>query len=63
MKDKSLDTYPIAFLDVPEKRFDFEPESLFDKVSRDSYFKSLEKAQKNLSLMAVVEFKKMFFQH
>ena len=63
MKDKSLETYPIAFLDIPEKRFDQEPDSFFDKGSRDSYFKSLEKAKVNLSLMDAYDIGKWASPH
>jgi hypothetical protein len=63
MKDKSLETYPIAFLDIPEKRFDSEPSSFFDQVARESYFKSLEKAQNNLKLLDALKGKQLFFNN
>ena len=49
MKDKSFTTYPFAYLDIRGRRSDLESEDLFDKISRASYFKSLEKALRNLN--------------
>jgi|GEM_PF-2507417 len=46
MKNKHFATYPIAFINNLSDR----AERIFDNKSRDSYFKSLEVAQKNLSL-------------
>ncbi len=45
MKNKHLATYPINYKSYSEKS---SVEKIFDDKSRDSYFRSMEEAQKNL---------------
>ena len=51
MKDKIFATYPIANLDAQTIPVKDEYEVLFDEASRVSYFRSLEKAMRNLSII------------
>ena len=50
MKAKKFATYPIAYINNLSDKIFLEREKVFDDKSRDSYFKSLEVAQKNLAL-------------
>ncbi len=64
MKDKIFATYPIANFDSQSTQFKEEYEVLFDEASRISYFKSLEKALRNLSIIdSQRKNKHMVFEH
>lgn len=64
MKDKIFATYPITTFDSHNAHVKEEYEVLFDDASRVSYFKSLEKALRNLSIIdSQRKNKRMVFEH
>ena len=60
MKDKSIDFYPLSYLDLKDKKSGSELDARFDGISRESYFRSLEKALRNLSIHDAADKKKVF---